>query len=259
MRVDLCSLNAVLTDEEGFLWYVVRFHDHAYSPTFRLRTNGYGENLYSDVAKTTEGYVGFVKHSSMANSHIAESAHAIVGKQGYQFERRIDQMQWDEGSLLTLTGTAACPVMAFVSPDAKGGWGFTSDAYRVEGTVMGRRCRGFFESGTGWAGPGISFMQAYGERNMLWCIVCNQYEDGTCDIAHISHMRGENRFALIANEKGPYMATRDVDLEFVMDQDVGKTRYPKTMNLVLGGEKWRWSAADDRHVSLPPRARPGEP
>ena len=62
---------------------------------------------------------------------------------------------------------------------------------------------------------------------MLWCIACNQYEDGTYDIAHISHIRGENRFALIANENGACMATGDAELEFVMDQDETRARYPK--------------------------------
>lgn len=251
MRVDLYSMNAILTDEDGALWYVLRFHDHALSPVIRLRTNGYGHNLYTDLAETQEGYLGPIRHGSTRDSHVAESAYALPGKQAYRFDRRVDRMEWDEGRLMSLTGEAVCPVMAFVSPDAKGGWGFTSNTYRVEGTIMGRKCRGFCEYGTGWAGPGVPFMQAYGERNLLWYILCNQYDDGTFDIAHVSHMRGENRFALIANENGPCMATRDVQLEFVMDEDPDRARYPKAMNLVIGGEKWRWNAADDRHVALP--------
>lgn len=256
MRVDLYSMNAVLTDEDGFIWYVLRFHDHAFSPMFRFRTNALGANLYSDLPEVAKGYLGFVTHSSTSDSHVAESAHALPGKQAYRFDRRVDRMSWDEGELMSLTGVAVCPVMSFVSPDAKGGWGFTSNTYRVEGTVMGKKCRGFCEFGTGWAGPGIPFMQAYNERNMLWYILCNQYEDGTYDIAHVSHMRGENRFALIANENGPCMATRDIKLEFEMDEGGTRSRYPKAMNLEIGGEQWRWNAADDSQIELPPGPGP---
>jgi len=56
MRVDLYSMNAVLTDEDGHLWYILRFHDHANSPAFRLRTNGYGGNLYSEFPGVERGY-----------------------------------------------------------------------------------------------------------------------------------------------------------------------------------------------------------
>ena len=81
MRIDLYSLNAILTDEEGALWYVLRFHDHGYSPMFRLRTNGHGRNLYTDIAETRDAYVGPVRHSSTSNSHIARSAVSSPGRQ----------------------------------------------------------------------------------------------------------------------------------------------------------------------------------
>ena len=193
-----------------------------------------------------------MKHCLEGETHIIESMQSAPGKQPYRFTRTVDRMEWNEGDLVSLTGAAVCPVMAFVSPDAKGGWGFTSNTFRIEGTVMGRKCRGFCEFGTGWAGPGLSFMRAFDERRLLWYILCNQYEDGTYDIAHVSHMRGENRFALVANENGPCMATRDVKLEVELDKGGNKARYPKAMNLEIGGEKWRWNADDDSQVNLPP-------
>jgi hypothetical protein len=253
MRIDLYSMNAVLTDENGCLWYLLRFHDHAHSPMFRLRTNGYGSNLYTQIAGTDGAYIGPVIHRVNGDAHIAESAQAVPGKQPYRLSRWVDRMEWSEGDLCSLTGVAVCPVMAFVAPDAKGGWGFTSNLFRVEGTMMGRKVRGFCEYGTGWAGLGVAFMQPYSEARLHWHIVCNQYEDGTYDLAHISHMERENRFALVANEKGPCMATRDVKLAVELDQGGGtRARYPKVVNLELGGEKWRWNAADDSHVNLPP-------
>jgi len=252
MRIDVYSMNAVLTDEDGHLWYVLRFHDHAQSSAFRLRTNGYGSDLYTELPDVQRAYAGPVRHRVEGQVHVAESAVAIPGKQPYRFNRSVDGMEWNEGDLCSLTGEAACPVMAFVAPDARGGWGFTSNTFRVEGTIMGRKVRGFCEYGTGWAGPGLAFMQPYSENRLHWMILANQYDDGTCDIAHISYMRGENRFALISNEHGPLMATRDVKLEVELDEGGNRTRYPKVVNLELGGEKWRWNAVDDSRVKLPP-------
>ena len=252
MRIDLYSMNAVLTDEDGHLWYVLRFHDHAHSPAFRLRTNGYGGNLYSEFAGVERGYIGPVKHRVEGDAHIIESTLPLPGREPYYFSRSVDRMEWDEGDLFSLTGVSISPTMAFVAPDTKGGWGFTSNPFRLEGTIMGRKVRGFCEFGTGWAGLGVPFMQPYAEARLHWMILANEYEDGTYDIAHISFMMGENRFALIANEKGPVMATRDVKLEVELDEGGNRARYPKAVHLELGGEKWLWRPADDSKVNLPP-------
>jgi hypothetical protein len=252
MRIDLYSMNAILTDEDGRLWYILRFHDHAHSPAFRLRTNGYGGNLYSEFAGAEGAYIGPVRHRVEGSAHIIESALPIPGKQPYRLSRSVDRMEWSEGDLCSLAGASVSPTMAFVSPDAKGGWGFTSDPFRLEGTIMGRKVRGFCEFGTGWAGPGVAFMQPYSEARLHWMILANHYEDGTFDVAHISRMQGENQFALVANEKGPCMATRDVKLAVELDEGGNRARYPKVAHLELGGEKWRWKAADDSQVDLPP-------
>jgi hypothetical protein len=95
-------------------------------------------------------------------------------------------------------------------------------------------------------------MDTFDGRRLLWMLLANQYEDGTYDIAHISHMQGENQFALVASEKGPLMATRDVKLAVELDEGGVKDRYPKVVHLELGGEKWRWNHADDSQVNLPP-------
>jgi len=251
MRIDLYSMNAVLTDEDGKLWYVLRFHDHALSSAFRLRTNGYGGTLYSEFEGVERGYLGPIRHRVEGNTHIAESVIPLPGKQPYRFVRTVEGMEWSEGDLFSIKGTQACPVMAFVAPDARGGWGFTSNTYRVEGTLLGRKVRGFCEYGTGWAGPGVSWFEPYNASRLHWMILANEYTDGSCDIAHISYMRGQNRFALISNENGPCMATGDVKIEVELDEGGNRSRYPKIVNLELGGEKWRWNAVDDSHIELP--------
>jgi hypothetical protein len=252
MRVDLYSMNMVLTDEDGHLWYVLRFHDHAYSPAFRLRTNGYGSDLYSELPDAERGYVGPVRHWVEGGAHIIESAQTVPGKQPYRIARWVDRMEWSEGDLCSVTGVAACPVMSFVAPDAKGGWGWTSNIFRLEGTVMGRKVRGFCEYGTGWAGPGVTHMQSYREAVLHWHFVCNEYEDGTYDLAHIGFLKNETRFVMIASEKGPVMASRDLKVEVELDKGGNLARYPKVIDLELGGEKWRWNHADDRKVNHPP-------
>jgi hypothetical protein len=65
-------------------------------------------------------------------------------------------------------------------------------------------------------------------------------------------MQNETRFVMIANEKGPVLASRDVKLEVELDEGGNLARYPKVINLELGGEKWRWNHADDSQVNHPP-------
>jgi hypothetical protein len=216
-----------------------------------LRTNGYGSDLYTDLGAAEGAYIGPVRHRRDGDAHIAESVQAGPGKQPYRVRRCVDGLEWSEGDLFSLTGESVCPTMAFVAPDAAGGWGFTSGVTRIEDTVMGRKAWGFCEFGTGWAGAGVAYMTRYEASRLHWMILANQYEDGTYDIAHISHMMGENRFALVADEKGPRMATHDVKLAVDLDHGGNRARYPKVVNLELGGEQWRWSHVDDSHVDLP--------
>jgi hypothetical protein len=252
MRIDLYSMNTILTDEEGHLWYLLRFHDHANSPAFRVRTNGYGSDLYHDLPDIERGYTGPIRHRVEGDAHIAESTQDIPGKQPYRFTRWVDRMEWSEGDLCSLTGVATCPVMSYFAPDPKGGWGFTSNVFRVEGTLMGRKVRGFCEYASCWAAPGVSNLEATGKHYRYWMILANQYEDGTYDVAHIGHMQGEGQFAMVANEKGPCLATRDVKLAVELDEGGNRARYPKAVHLELAGEKWRWNPVDDSKVDLPP-------
>jgi hypothetical protein len=252
MRPDIYSINTVLTDDDGHLWYILRFHDHAYSPVFRLRTNGYGGALYSEFDGVERGYVGPVHHRVEGDAHVIESTQTVPGKQPYRNVRRVDRMEWSEGDLFALTGEASAEVMSFVSPNAKGGWGWTSNIFRLEGTVMGRRVRGFCEWGTGWAGPGTTFMEHYDAAVLHWHFVCNQYTDGTYDLCHIGFMRNETRFVMIANETGPVLASRDLKLEVELDEGGNLARYPREIRLELGGEKWIWRHADDRQAKHPP-------
>lgn len=252
MRVDIYSINTVLTDEDGKLWYILRFHDHAYSPAFRLRTNGYGGNLYSEYAGVERGYIGPVRHRVEGDAHIMESVLPIPGKEPYRITRRVDTLEWDEGELFSLRGVGSGEAMSYVAPNEKGGWAWVSNIYRLEGTLMGKKVRGFCEWGVGFAGQGTSYMEHYAAAVLHWHFVCNQYTDGTYDLCHIGFMRNETRFVMIANEKGPILASRDLKLEVELDEGGNLSRYPKEINLELGGEKWRWRHADDSQVKHPP-------
>jgi hypothetical protein len=269
MRVDLYSINTVLTDEDGHLWYILRFHDHAHSPAFRLRTNGYGLDLYREHPDVARGYIGPIRHEVDAERHLTvstyaapgnlpergnlpESRQAVPDKQPLHLARWVDRMEWREGDLFSLTGVQVCPVMSFVAPDAKGGWGWDSNIFRLEGTVLGRKVKGFCEYGIGWAGPGVSYMDSYRKACLHWHFLCNQYEDGTYDLAHIGYMQGEMQFAMIADENGPVMATRDLKLQVELDEGGNLARYPKVIHLELGGVKWQWNHADDSKVKHPP-------
>jgi hypothetical protein len=253
MRVDLYSMNMVLTDEDGHLWNIMRFHDHAFSPSLRwMRTNAEGREMYVNHEAAERGYGGPVRHRVENGVHIIDSTQTIPGMQPYHFTRSLERMEWSEGDLFSLSGPAICPTISFVGPNPNGGWSFTSDLFELEGTVMGRKVKGFCEFGTSFAGPGIVFMDEYNANTLHWMIIVNRYTDGTLDIAHIGFMKNETRFAMIANENGPLKVTRDLKMEVELDEGGNLARYPKTVHLELGGEKWLWNAANDKGVNHPP-------
>lgn len=247
MRIDALVPNATLQDEEGNLWNVVRYHDHRSSLGLLLRTNADGGKLYNPAPGMERAYVGPVRNTRTADSHIAESSMPIPGKEPYRYVRHVDRMEWSEGELLNIKGVEAAPGISWYSPNEQGGWMFTSYITRVSGTVMGRKCEGFSEYATCWSAPGVSWPATYIERGMVWLIVCNEYEDGTRDLLHLGYNRDDCQFAFVATEKGPRMVTRDIKLQIELDEG----RYPKTLHYEIGGEKWRWDGAEHGHIGHP--------
>jgi len=254
MRIDALCPNATLQDEEGNLWNIVRYHDHQSSIGLLLRTNADGAKLYDPHPDAARAYAGPLTNRREADAHIAESiplvpgrTAGIPGRQPFYYRRQVDQMEWREGELLSLTGVSVSPGISWYSPNSEGGWMFTSYISRVEGTIMGRKCQGFSEYATLWTAPGVSWSRTYQERGMVWLILCNEYEDGTRDLCHIGYNRGDCQFAFMGTEKGPRMVTRDVKLQIELDEG----RYPKTLHYEIGGEKWRWDGAAHGHMGHP--------
>jgi hypothetical protein len=254
MVIDALVPNATLQDEQGFLWNVVRYHDHRSTLGLLLRTNADGVKFYDQVPDASRAYVGPLANRLEGDAHITETPAPLDarpepngGKQPFRYHRTIDRMEWSEGDLLQLTGVSAAPGICWYSPNEQGGWMFTSYLTRVQGTVMGRKCQGFSEYATCWAAPGVNWSQTYVERGMVWLIVCNEYEDGTRDLCHLGFNRDDCQFAFMANERGPIKVTRDIKVQIVLDHG----RYPKTLFYEIDGEKWRWDGAEHGHLGHP--------
>jgi len=254
MVIDALVPNATLQDETGALWNVVRYHDHRSTLGMLLRTNADGAKFYEQIPDAARAYAGPLVNRLEGGAHFTETPGALdarpqpgTPKQPFRYHRTLEGMEWSEGDLLHLTGVKAAPGICWYSPNAQGGWMFTSYLTRVKGTIMGRKCEGFSEYATIWAAPGVNWSQTYTERGSVWLIVCNEYEDGTRDLCHLGFNRDDCQFAFIGNEHGPIKVTRDIKVQIVLDQG----RYPKTLFYEIDGEKWRWDGAEHGHLGHP--------
>ena len=256
MRIDALCPSATLQDETGALWNVVRYFDHRSTLGMLLRTNADGAKFYEQTPDAVRAYSGPISNAIIGDTHISASLPGAENRispvrnmQPFHYGRALNRMEWNEGDLMSLTGVSACPAISWYSPNADGGWMFTSYLTRVEGTIMGRKCSGFSEYATLWAGPGQNWSKTYVERGAIWLIVCNEYDDGTRDLCHIGFNRDDCQFAMMATEKGPRMVTRDIKL--CVELDDSGFRYPKTLHYEIGGEKWRWEASEHGHLGHP--------
>ena len=247
MTIDFVAPNTTLKDEDGNHWNVTRFYDHSHATMLSIGNDKDGRKMYEQVPEVARGYRGMVSNTRNADSHATKSLMSIPGTEPFSYRRWVDRVQWDEGELLSLTGVRAAPALSWYLPSAKGGLMFTSYISKVEGTILGKKCEGFSEFATHWCAPGNSFIDEWAAVGIAWLIVCNEYTDGSRHLCHIGLGRDDLRFALIADEKGPCIATTDVDLKIGLDEG----RYPKTLDWQIAGQHWHWEGKPSGDMGNP--------
>jgi len=242
LNIDATVPNALLFDEEGNSWLVVRHAGYSSSLGLQLRTNAEGKTL-SEGGPTPDAYAGPISHRLEGEAHIIESL--VPADNPFYYSRSLDKVEWREGDIMSLEGPRLCPGKSWFVRDDEGGWGFTSYISKLSGTLMGRKVVGFSEFAVVFMPPGQSFATEFPRKGASWLIICNEYEGGEYDFCHVGVLADGSSFGLIADQNGAQVCAKSVDFETKVNED----GYPDQMIYTVDGERWIWTPSPNSYVS----------
>jgi hypothetical protein len=185
--------------------------------------------------------------------HAYESLADLDGEP-LRFEHRADRASWSEGALLSLSGplVGGCGVQWY-DPSPDGGL-YTSEQFRVTGTVLGTPVVGFVAFDQLYLPAGMTWFESpyfssppYLE--IAWHTFGTEFEDGSVEAGQVFFGAQRMSFAAIVDGDGPATFTSDVSAEIT----AGADGYPSEIAYRVGEDTWLWTG--ERHLQMPDFSR----
>jgi hypothetical protein len=234
-----------LRNEAGDLYVLERKLVHQMTGGLWLMSDKAGAlNL---VPKAVHSARGELRREFTAERHIyRDHLMAKLGdlappdEQSFHLEVTDDSLQWAEGELCDLSGSALGPGMQFFGVDRDWPFMYITRAFWTTGTVLGDAVSGiiWFDHGY-WRDRGEWKEQPfYTQRQVAWNVFSNHYDDGSHEWGHIVRGTGGIGACMVAGGDRAVAATADLDVTFVLDdQDyVASARY------AAGEHEWEFTS-----------------
>ena len=232
-----------LRDDDGRLYVLERKFIGPMTSGLWLMTNRDAEHLRlaPGSLRTSRGEIR--RHFNAESHRYADALMAKVGRDLVSGEEQPLDLSftdggitWSEGDLLACEATPVGTGLMHYSPMPADSLLYTMQAYRAEGTVMGRHATGFVLVDHGYwpHGPEWKEFRFFAHSQVAWNVFANEYEDGTVDAGFF--ICGLNDFAVAGtfDTKGPRFATSELEASLTLADDdwMGSARY------AAGGEEW---------------------
>ena len=228
MPPEALYLWGTLRDDEGDLHSIMRRIPHNGRPTSRKRlvvqsTVGGAEALrIHPCGRQSAPHVDPIREL-VADDVVEWRSNA--GAEGAPFRARWANRtcEWTEEGTFELHGTLVGPGMQWYVPGVRASMAYIATIYQLEGTILGRPCRGFigfdqvhmYEGGEVY--QKLDPLIEHGLEH-LWYTWATRYTDGSVEAGHF--MLGNDRFGfgIVTNEREEVRCTTDVDGEVFFDE-----------------------------------------
>ncbi|MGE0383368.1 MAG: hypothetical protein AB7Q97_01475 [Gammaproteobacteria bacterium] len=131
---------------------------------------------------------------------------------------------WFEKDVLDVTGTFVPPGMHWYLPGRDAGMYYVANIFQLEGTVLGRRARGFMGFDPIYMFEGGEIYKARdalvgAQLELAWYTWATRYKDGSLDAGHFLLGNDQFGFAILTDEHGNTRFTYDVTGEVTFGPD----------------------------------------
>jgi hypothetical protein len=249
-----------LRDDDGVLYCLLRkVEQNRFSMSFALQSDVDGKAMRIDRSVTPKAFFGPVE-VEVDGDAVRFSPHRFENEISrklispppatrFALEMAPGGMTWEEKDIANVTGSQIGPVVQWYTPYHGGGALYTSTFYKAEGSIGGKKVRGFVFFDQFYLPPGIAWTRDPFVLDLLlrWHTFGNYYDDGTVECGHFGFGHENWGYALVNDSvRGSVLATSDLESRTTERDEHGY--FPKTIKTKVGGENWTWRADPSGHM-----------
>lgn len=230
-----------LRDEEGELYTVLRAPERAGGGRKRFflqsTLDGADDLKVHSASRSSARSTGFTRSHVDGVTTLASAADA----EGDPFAFTVDATasHWIEGDVIDLKGTLVEPGLHWHLPHGDEGYYYVSQLYDVEGTILGRRVRGFYGADDMYMN-GLCYENdlLIGKKlHVVWYTWATRYTDGSLDAGHFMLGHDGLGMLLLCDEDGGVRRTTDVTGHVEVDES---GTWPRRIEVHAPGEDWEF-------------------
>ncbi len=164
------------------------------------------------------------------------------GQPSFQMVHSLDKATWKEfgaeGEIMNITGRPTGPGHEMYTPWRDGGWCYLGFPIVGEGTVLGKKVRGWFSADQMYMMPGFHWFSAPFVRKIevAWFAFYNWYEDETWMTGQLFLGLQNFNYFILCDSEGTRFTSHNVLARIEQKQN----GYPKKYILTVDGEEWEW-------------------
>jgi hypothetical protein len=195
-------------------------------------------------AGTARAFAGWGLRESLEDGvHLYASAPGLDAEP-FRLEHCADRVSWTEGTIFDLEGRLIGCGIQWYDPSPPGGF-YAAEQYRVSGSILGTPVEGFVALDQLYLPAGMTWFEspyfsAPPYLEIAWNTFATEYEDSTIEAGQVFFGGQRMSFAVIVDEHGPAVVSRDVTAELTATP----TGYPGAITYWIDGEAWCWTAEE---------------
>ncbi|AKJ03471.1 hypothetical protein ATI61_11560 [Archangium gephyra] len=193
-------------------------------------------SLFKGAASGTGVVTGVENGSAFRRSPVGVEGRA------YEIVYAPNSLSWREQDVMQLTGRLCGPGLHWYLPQTDVGTYYASAMFQVEGTLGGRRVRGFICADTVFMREGSMLYGADDplaghHTHVTWYTWGTRYKDGSFEGGHFSSGHDRFGFALYTNDREQVVATTNVEALVKPGED---NNFPKAVYLRADDALWEF-------------------
>jgi hypothetical protein len=262
-------LYGTVRDQDGKMYVILRTLSNYYTGNLRISSNVNSDQILTlpEMHRTYKGDVEITSDGQSvtwrSGSRPGDAGAAVPDDAVWPFEYRqtLEGSTWREGDILDIRARLMRPGMQWYDPALEQAGYYALNVHQAEGTIFGKRVRGWFgfdfvnhPSGTRW-GTAPYFQRL----EVAYHTFANEYDDGSIEVGMICYGLEGWSFAIGSDGVNPLFCEPRAEAQIVEKPN----GFPSEILYSFGDRRWHWRAdphgelADQRPDRFPYRGSEG--
>lgn len=240
LTLDAGYIYSQFRDEDDNIYTFLRKVAGYWTGPLVMRSNASGGQIEM-LSQMFDSYTGALEVDWDADRIRWRSPEALPDvKHPFSFSTTTEKASWVEGDLLEIDGRMLRPGMQWYCPNPRYPGLYALHVYQAEGTILGRKVKGWFGYDFIYFLPGVPWQKGPypGRLETAYHTLANEYDDGTVEIGMICYGLEGWTFAILSDGETLTHCAREVDVQIVRKPN----GYPHEILFSFDDVEYHWRA-----------------